>query len=99
MRGRGFPSGSVVRNLPAGAGDTGSIPGGGRKWQPPPVFLPGQSHGQRSLARCGPWGHRVGHNLAAEQKHTHQQGRGQTMKSLCTGRAFAAVTNYHKRVA
>ena len=21
-----------------------------RKWQPPPVFLPGESHGQRSLA-------------------------------------------------
>ena len=27
-----------------------------RKWQPTPVFLPGQSHGQRSLAGYGPWG-------------------------------------------
>ena len=25
-----------------------------RKWQPTPVFLPGESHGQRSLAGCGP---------------------------------------------
>ena len=25
-----------------------------RVWQPTPVFLPGESHGQRSLA--GPWG-------------------------------------------
>ena len=27
-----------------------------RKWQPAPVFLPGEFHGQRSLADCGPWG-------------------------------------------
>ena len=26
----GFPSGSVVKNLPASAGDVGSIPGSGR---------------------------------------------------------------------
>ena len=25
-------------------------------WQPTPGFLPGESHGQRSLAGCGPWG-------------------------------------------
>ena len=28
-----------------------------RRWQPTPVFLPGESHGQRSLAGCSPWGH------------------------------------------
>ena len=27
-----------------------------RKWQPTPVFLPGKSHGQRSLAGYSPWG-------------------------------------------
>ena len=27
-----------------------------RKWQPAPVFLPGEFHGQRSLAGCSPWG-------------------------------------------
>ena len=27
-----------------------------REWQPTPVFLPGQSQGQRSLAGCSPWG-------------------------------------------
>ena len=27
-----------------------------RKWQPAPVFLPGKSHRQRSLAGCSPWG-------------------------------------------
>ena len=27
-----------------------------RKWQPTPVFLPGKSHGQRSLVGYCPWG-------------------------------------------
>ena len=27
-----------------------------RKWLPTPVILPGESHGQRSLAGCLPWG-------------------------------------------
>ena len=27
-----------------------------RTWQPTPVFLPEESHGQRSLAGCSPWG-------------------------------------------
>ena len=26
------------------------------KWEPTPGFLPGNSHGQRSLAGCSPWG-------------------------------------------
>ena len=29
-----------------------------RKWQPTPVFLPGESHGQRSLAGYSPRGHK-----------------------------------------
>ena len=29
----------------------------GRTWQPTPVFLPGESHGQRSLVGFSPWGH------------------------------------------
>ena len=53
----------VVKNLLANAGDirdTGSIPGPGRSpgegnWQPTPVFLPGESHGQRSLVEYSPW--------------------------------------------
>ena len=56
----------MVKNMPANTGDTGdvgSIPGSGRllwrrKGQPTPVFLPGESHGQRSLAGYSPWGHK-----------------------------------------
>ena len=29
-----------------------------RQWQPTPVFLPGKSHGWRSLVGCSPWGHK-----------------------------------------
>ena len=27
-------------------------------WQPTPVFLPGESYGQKSLAGYSPWGHK-----------------------------------------
>ena len=33
-----------------------------RAWQFTPVFLPGESHGQRILAGCSPQGRTVGHN-------------------------------------
>ena len=41
-------------------GDVGSIPWVGkipwrRAWQPTPVFLPGESHGQRSVSDYNPW--------------------------------------------
>ena len=29
-----------------------------RKWQPTPVFLPGESHGQRNLVGYNLWGHK-----------------------------------------
>ena len=29
-----------------------------RKWQPTPVFLPEESHGQRNLLDNSPWGHK-----------------------------------------
>ena len=33
-----------------------------RKWQPTPVFWPGECHGRRSLVDYSPWGCRVGHD-------------------------------------
>ena len=56
----------VVKNPIANAGDVrdvGLIPAVGRipwrrTWQPTPVFLPGESHGQRSLTGYSPWGHK-----------------------------------------
>ena len=53
----------MVKNPPANVGDVGSIPGSGRSpgegnGNPKPVFLPGESHGQRSLVGYSPRGHK-----------------------------------------
>ena len=55
----GFPVSGPVAEAVCNAGDVGSASGPGEdswiwKWQPTPVFLPGESHGQRSLAGYGP---------------------------------------------
>ena len=57
----GFPVSSAGKQSACNAGDPSLIPGlgcspGGRAWQPTPVFLPGESYGQRSLAGYSPWG-------------------------------------------
>ena len=39
-----------------------------RMWQPTPGFLPGESHGQRSLVAYSSWGRRVGHDLLTKQQ-------------------------------
>ena len=58
---RGFPAGSVVKESACHAGDLCSTPESGRspwrrEWLLNPVFLRGESHGQRSLVGCSPWG-------------------------------------------
>ena len=51
----GFPGGSDSKESACSAGEQGSIPESWRRaWQPTPVFLPGESHGQRSLAGYSP---------------------------------------------
>ena len=37
-----------------------------RKWQPTPVFLPGNSHGRKSLVGCHLWGHTESDLAASE---------------------------------
>ena len=65
----------LVKNPPANAGDTrdpGSTPGlekipWSRKWWPTPASLPGESHGQRSLATGSMGLQGVRHDWAAER--------------------------------
>ena len=40
-----------------------------RYWHPTPVFLPGKSHGWRSLVGCSPWGREESHST--ERLHFH----------------------------
>ena len=67
----GFPGGSVVQNIPAGAGDVGSTP----DWEEPlekemaiySRILAWKSHKQRQLVGSTPWGHKgVGLGLATK---------------------------------
>ena len=64
----------AVKNLPASAGDTrdavlipalGGSPGG----TPTPRFLPGESHGQRSLVGYSPCGHKES-DMTEQLTHT-----------------------------
>ena len=67
----------VVKNPPASEDDIkdmSSIPGSGRfpwrrKWQPTPVLLPGESHGQRSPVGYSSWGHK-GSDTTEATEHT-----------------------------
>ena len=61
---RGFPRGTVVKKPPVNTGDAGDMgliprlgrsPGGGNG-NPLQYFLPGESHGQRSLTGYSPRG-------------------------------------------
>ena len=58
-----FPGGSAVKKSACQCRRHGFSPWVGkipwrRKWQPTPVFLPGESHGQRSLEGYSSWGHK-----------------------------------------
>ena len=89
---QGLPGGAVVKNPSACQCKrckrcgfdpwVGTIPWR-RKWQLTPVFLPGESHGQRSLVGSGPWGPKesdmAGHT---HTPHTHHS----TLKCQGSGR-------------
>ena len=54
--------GSDGKESACSAEDLGLIPVSGRfpwgrEWLPTPLFLPGESHGQRSLVGYSPWSH------------------------------------------
>ena len=84
----GFPGGSVVKNLPANAGDSGLIPGSERS--------PGEGNGNPLQYSClenpmdrGAWratvhgvSERCGHDLAIKQQQQHVKSGAQKNCSL-----------------
>ena len=72
----GFLVGSVIKSSAASSGDSDLIPGQEEPLEgemaPTPVLLPGESHGQRSLAGCSPWGHKE--SDATEQLNSSKMG-------------------------
>ena len=53
-----------------------------REWQPTPVFLPGKSHGQRSLVGYTPWSFEEWN--MTEWPNTNMRTRPHTCECLCT---------------
>ena len=50
-----------------------------RKWQPTPVFLPGESHERRSLVGCSPWSRTeldTTEVTQQQQQHSNTRARG-----------------------
>ena len=47
-----------------------------REWLPTPVFLPGESHGQRSLVGCSPCGHKESDTAERLTLSLHFQSHG-----------------------
>ena len=72
---KGLPRGTTMKHLPASAGDMrdgGSKIPWRRAWQPTPVSLPGEAHGQRSLVGYGPQAVKSWTRLKQQQgMHTH----------------------------
>ena len=75
-----FPGGSDGKASAYSAGDPESI-SWRRKWQPTPVFLPGKSHGWRSLVGHSPWSCRE--LDTTEQLHFHFFTFHCTEKCIC----------------
>ena len=56
----------------------------GGKWQPTPVFLPGESRGQRSLVGCCPWGSQSRTRLKRLSMHACiGEGNGNPLQCSC----------------
>ena len=74
----GFSGSSAGKESVCNAGDPSSIPRSGRfpwwrEWLPTPVFLPGESQGQRNRDVYSAQGHRVGHNWVTNHSLQHKQ--------------------------
>ena len=63
-----------------------------RKWQPPPVFLPGESHGQMSQAGYSPWGHKE----SDKTEHTcrHKLFTANICPRGCVSACFSNTCNF-----
>ena len=81
-----FPGGLEAKVSACKAGDLGSIPGSGRsrrrKWQPTPVFFPGESHGWRTLPGYSLWGRRELDTSEATER-VHRQPEDALVRTVC----------------
>ena len=76
-------------------GDMGLISGlgrspGGREWLPTIVFLPGEFHGQQSLAGYSPWGHKE--SDMSERLSLCFPGSSDSKESTCNAGYLGLIT-------
>ena len=64
------------------------------KWQPTPVFLPGDLHGQRSLAGHSSWGHQES-DMNEWLTHTKKTEKKKKIKGLNPNLPHCRQTLYH----
>ena len=82
-----FPGGSDGKASVYNAVDLGSIPGWGRSpgeenGNPLQLFLPGKSHGWRSLVGCSPWGRKESDTTERLHFHFHYRSNQVRIRSL-----------------
>ena len=59
-----------------------------RKWQPTPVFLPGESQGRGSLVGCRLWGHTESDTTEVTQQQQHSMFECRALKEYFSGKLF-----------
>ena len=66
-----------------------------KEWQPTPVFLPGNSHGQRSQVGYSPWWcKRAGQDWVTEHTHTQSTDRTGVWKKCKMCKKFPLCSSY-----
>ena len=65
-----------------------------RKWQPAPVFLSGEFHGQRSLAGYSPWGCKESDTTEPRSlNHRHVKGGRSRPERAPKGQSWSKLSN------
>ena len=67
-----------------------------RAWQPTPAFMPGEPHGQRSLAGCSPWRHKES-DVAEVRAHIDLIVRCSPFNQWVTQLSLQANSTAHSR--
>ena len=62
-----------------------------RKCQPTPVFLPGKSHGEKSLVSYSPWSHKESDTA----KYAHGSVPGEEIKWICSIKKSQNIISFH----
>ena len=92
----------IIKNPPAMC-ETQVQPLGGkhpwrREWLSTPVFMPGESHGQKSLVGYSPWGRRVRHDWATTTTQTKFKLQGYSFHRLLPKPKEESVICFHGHI-